>query len=178
MQRYLKEKLFEPNYCIFGYLWGPCHPWPVVALVGSKMVNPWFSKNISQKKQQAYHCRPLKPHTGSNQPWPLVALKGSKMVNPGLAQVIQHKDICHTIIDLCSSENDLPPKIQIPKSQLQNLKSNSKIQNQNSKIQNQNSKIQNPNCKIKTPDPGANLRMVNLSISSFPGTAISKALFC
>jgi len=49
MQRYLKEKLFETNYCIFGYLWGPCHPWPVVALVGSKMVNLWFSRNISQK---------------------------------------------------------------------------------------------------------------------------------
>ena len=110
-------------------------------------------KEYFTKNQQAYHCRPLKPHTGSNQPWPLVALKGSKMVNPGLAQVIQHKDTCHTIIDLCSSENDLPPRIQIPKSQLQNLKSNSKIQNQNSKIQNQNSKfkIKTPRSKIQTP---------------------------
>ena len=163
MQRYLKEKLFETNYCIFGYIWGPYHPWPVVALVGSKMVNPWFSMTISTKKQQSYHCRPLKPHTGSNQPWPLVALKGSKMVNPGLAQVIQHKDTCHTIIDLCSSENYLPSKIQPPKAKIQNL--NSKLQNPrctdilkknslklyNYCIQDPKSKLQNPNSKIKTP---------------------------
>ena len=145
------------------------------------MVNPWFSRTISTKKQQSYHCRPLKPHTGSNQPWPLIALKGSKMVNPGLAQVIQHKDICHTIIDRCSSENYLPSKIQPPKAKIQNLNSklqnprctdivkkifwnyiiivskiqnqNSKFQNQNSKIQNQNSKIQNQNSKIQIPKP-------------------------
>ena len=113
-------------------------------------------KEYFTKKQQAYHCRPLKPHTGSNQLWPLVALKGSKMVNPGLAQVIQHKDICHTIIDLCSSENYVPPKIQIPKSKLQNLKSKlqdpkSEVQNPKPKLQNPKSKLQDPNSKIKTP---------------------------
>ena len=85
-------------------------------------------KEYFVKKQQAYHCRPLKPHTVSNQPWPLVALKGSKMVNPGLAQVIQHKGICHTIIDLCSSENHLPsqnptPQSQDPESKLKTPKS-------------------------------------------------------
>ena len=110
-----KKNSLKLTIVSFGYIWGPYHPWPVVALVVSKMVNPWFSRNFSTKKQQSYHCRPLKPHTGSNQPWPLVALKGSKMVNPGLAQVTQHKDTCHTIIDLCSSENYLPSKIQPPK---------------------------------------------------------------
>ena len=154
-QRYLKEKLFETNYCIFGYLWGPYHPWPVVALVGSKMVNPLFSRIISTKKQQSYHCRPLKPHTGSNQPWPL--------------------DTCHTIIDLCPSENYLPSKIQPPKAKIQNLNSKlqnprctdilkknslklynycirvSKIQNQNSKIQIPKSKLQNPKSKLQDP---------------------------
>ena len=121
-----KKNSLKLTIVSFGYLWGPYHPWPVVALVGSKMVNPWFSRNISTKKQQSYHCRPLKPHTGSNQPWPLVALKGSKMVNPGLAQVIQHKDTCHTIIELCFSENHLPSKIQPCKTKIQNL--NSKLQ--------------------------------------------------
>ena len=141
------------------------------------MVNPWFSRTISTKKQQSYHCRPLKPHTGSNQPWPLVALKGSKMVNPGLAQVIQHKDTCHTIIDLCSSENYLPSKIQPPKAKIQNLNSRlqnprctnilknnslklcnyciqdpkSKLQKQNSKIQIPKSKLQNPKSKLQDP---------------------------
>ena len=109
-------------------------------------------KEYFTKKQQAYHCRPLKPHTGSNQPWPLVALKGSKMVNPGLAQAIQHKDICHTIIDLCSSENDLPPKIQIPTSQLQNLKS----------------KLQNPRCNDISKKNSLKLTIVSLDIFGVP----------
>ena len=123
----------------------PYHPWPVVALVGSKMVSPGFSRNISTKKHQSYHCRPLKPHTGSKQPWPLVAFKGSTMVNPGLAQVFQHKDICHTIIDLCSSENFLPSKIQPPKPKIQNL--NSKLQNPRC---NDISKIVSRHCNVQS----------------------------
>ena len=88
------------------------------------------------------------------------------MVNPGLAQVIQHKDICHTIIDLCSSENDLPPKI--PKSQLQNLKS--KLQDPKSELQ--NPKLQNPKSKKsklqdpKLQDPKSKLQNQNSKIQN------------
>ena len=76
------------------------------------------------------------------------------MVNPGLAQVIQHEDICHTIIDLCSPENDLPPKIEIPKSQLQNLKS----------------KLQNPSCNDILKKNSLKLTIVSLDIFGVPAT--------
>ena len=157
MQRYLKEKFFETNYWIFGYLWGSCHPWPVVALVGSKMVNPWFSRNILQKNNKYTIVDPLKPHTGFNQPWRLVGLKGSKMVNPGLAQVIQHKDIYHTSKDLCvllrklSTIQNANSKITTQKSKIKLQDPKSEFQNPKPKLQNKNSKIQNQNSKIKTP---------------------------
>ena len=76
------------------------------------------------------------------------------MVNPGLAQVIQHKDICHTIIDLCSSENYLPSKIQPRKAKIQNL----------------NSKLQNPRCNDISKKNSLKLIIVSLDIFGVPAT--------